>query len=424
MMKGLAQKATREQTEAHNRHLVLRTIYEEALISRAGIARATELTRTTVSDMVDWLMGQGLVEEVGYGPSAGGKPPILLRVVDDSRHLIGIDLARDEFCGAVVNLRGEIRHQVSLPLNGRDGDPALTLVYELVHRLVTATDSPLLGIGIGTPGLMDPVAGVVRRAVNLDWQDLPLRQRLQERFGLPVHVANDCQVAALAEYTFGEGQGLDNLAVIKIEHGIGAGIVLNGRLFHGDTFGAGEIGHVTVVENGQPCRCGNFGCLETVASAWAIVQQAQIIAENDPHSPLHQFAPSPEKITIREVWQAAEAGDQAVRETVVKAGRCLGIALANLVAVLSLRRILIAGSVTCFGPLLLDVMQQEMIRRSLAPVARETQLGLSSMGPDMVILGASALVLTRELGLFAPLVNQFQYPIVASRENGPRAESQ
>jgi N-acetylglucosamine repressor len=113
-----------------------------------------------------------------------------------------------------------------------------------------------------------------------------------------------------------------------------------------------------------------------------------------------------------------------VRETVVKAGRCLGIALANLVAVLSLRRILIAGSVTCFGPLLLDVMQQEMIRRSLAPVARETQLGLSSMGPDMVILGASALVLTRELGLFAPLVNQFQYPIVASRENEPRAESQ
>jgi glucokinase-like ROK family protein len=415
-MRGPARKATRELTEAHNRHLVLRTIYDEGQISRAGIARATELTRTTVSDMVDWLMRQGLVEEAGYGPSAGGKPPILLKVVDDSRHLIGIDLAQDEFCGAVANLRGEIRHQVSLPLDGRDGEAALGLVYDLVHRLVTATESPLLGIGIGTPGLMDPLGGVVRQAVNLDWQDLPLGRRLQERFGLPVHVANDCQVAALAEHTFGEGRGLDNLAVIKIEHGIGAGIVLNGQLFHGDTFGAGELGHVTVVENGQPCRCGNFGCLETVSSAWAIVQQAQIIAQNDPHSPLHRFASSPEKITLREVWQAAEAGDQAVRETVVKAGRCLGIALANLVAVLSLRRILFAGSVTCFGTLLLDVMRQEMLRRSLAPVARETQLGLSSMGPDMVILGASALVLTGELGLFAPLVNQFQHPTLAPYE--------
>jgi glucokinase-like ROK family protein len=409
-MRGPARKATRELTEAYNRHLVLRTIYDEDQISRAEIARATELTRTTVSDMVDWLMRQGLVEEVGYGPSAGGKPPILLKVVDDSRHLIGMDLARDEFCGAVVNLRGEIRHQVSLPLNGRDGEAALALVHELVQRLVAGTTSPLLGIGIGTPGLIDPIGGIVRQAVNLDWQDLPLRSRLQERFGLPVHVANDCQVAALAEHTFGEGQGLDNLAVIKIEHGIGAGIVLNGQLFHGDTFGAGELGHVTVVENGQPCRCGNFGCLETVSGAWAIVQQAQMIARNDPRSALHQLASSPEEITMREVCQAVEAGDQAVREIVVKAGRCLGIALANLVAILSLRRILIAGSVTCLGPLLLDVMQQEMIRRSLTPMAREARVGISSMGPDMVILGASALVLTRELGLFAPLVNQFQYP--------------
>lgn len=179
--------------------------------------------------------------------------------MDDSRHAIGIDLASGEFRGAVVNLRGEIRHRAALPLHGRDGDAALALVYELIDRLIAASSSSLLGIGIGTPGLMDPMKGIVRQAVNLDWQDLPLRSLLRKRYGLPLYVANDSQVAALAEFTFGGRNATDNLVVIKVEHGIGAGIVLNGRLFHGDAFGAGEIGHVVVTDNNLQCRCGNRG---------------------------------------------------------------------------------------------------------------------------------------------------------------------
>ena len=277
----------------------------------------------------------------------------------------------------------------------------MTLVYNLIDELIAATDRPLLGIGIGTPGLMDPPNGVVRRAVNLDWHDLPLRSLLQERYGLPVYVANDSQVAALAEYTFGDGPGVENLVVIKVGHGIGAGIVLNGRIFHGETFGAGEIGHVTVVENGQQCRCGNLGCLETVASDRAIVGKAKALASSDPNSLLHQFAASPEAITLETICQAFDAGDEAMRHMILEAGRYLGIATANLVAVLSARRIVIAGNMACFGPLLLDVIQREMVRRSLSVIARETEMGLSNIGSDIVILGASALVLNRALGLFA-----------------------
>jgi glucokinase-like ROK family protein len=406
-MKRLVQKATRKQTKAYNTRLVLRTIYDSDRISRADVARATGLTRPTVSDAVANLRKRALVEEVGQGPSAGGKPPILLSVVDDSRHAIAIDLASGEFRGAVVNLRGEIRHRVSLPLDGRDGDDALALVYELVDRLVAASSSSLLGIGLGTPGLMDPMNGVVRRAVNLDWQDLPLRSLLKKRYGLPLYVANDCQVAALAEFTFGEAKGTENLVVVKVEHGIGAGIVLNGQLFHGDTFGAGEIGHVVVAENGRPCRCGHVGCLETVASNRAIIERAQATACEDPHSLLHQFARRPEEIGIPEICRAVEAGDEAMRQAILEVGRYLGLAVANLIGVLSVRCILIAGSVTCFGQLLLDAIQQEMVQRSLSAVARETRLGVSSIGSDIVILGAAALVLTQELGLFAPLMGGF-----------------
>jgi len=386
----------------HNTHLVLKTIYDGLEISRADIARETGLTRPTVSDVVSDLLDTGLVEEVGYGPSTGGKPPILLSVADDSRHLVGIDLASGEFRGAVVNLRGEIRHRVVRPLDGQEGQAALELAYDLIDNLVEGADVPLLGIGIGTPGLMDTVNGVVRWAVNLGWRDLSLRKLLEDRYDLPVYVANDCHAAALAEHTFGDNRDADNLVVIKVEHGIGSGILINGRLFYGDTFGAGEIGHVSVVENGEACRCGNVGCLETVASARAIVNQARAIAGEDTASELSQFSDRTDEITIDMVGEAFDAGDAAVEKIVRDAGRYLGQAAANLIGVLSTRRILIAGSMACFGDTFLDTIRDEMAQRSLGMVARETDVGLSTMGPDIVILGASALVLNYELGLLAP----------------------
>jgi predicted NBD/HSP70 family sugar kinase len=210
-------------------------------------------------------------------------------------------------------------------------------------------------------------------------------------------------VAALAEFTFGEGKGAENLVVIKIEHGIGAGIVLNGRPFYGDTFGAGEIGHLAVVENGEPCRCGNAGCLETVASARAIVQQARRMAGSDPRSALHRLAATPGALTLPLVCETALEGDKAMRQVIRTAGHYLGIVVANLVGVLSVQRIFIAGSVTCLDGILLDVIRQEVACRALAPVASETEIEMSKMGQGMVILGASALVLIRELGLFGPM---------------------
>lgn len=386
---------------------MLKTVYDQGQISRAGIARATGLTRTTVSHVTTGLIGEGLVNEIGHGPSAGGKPPILLSVIDDARHLIGIDLANDEFRGAVVNLRGQIQHQISLPLHGQKGQEALALVYDLVAALLRATDRPLLGIGIGAPGLMDSLNGNVRWAVNLEWQDLPLRDLLYLRHHLPVNVLNDSQAAALAEHAFGQGRDQDNLVVVRLGHGVGAGIILNGRLFHGDTFGAGEIGHVAVVKSGQICRCGNKGCLETVASAQAVVQQARMAAQDQPGSLLHRLAGCPQKLSLDHVLQAVQAGDPTSRQIVQTLGCHLAIALANLISVLGIKRIIIAGSLSCLGQPLLEAVRSDLGGRALDLVTREIELSLSEMGPEMVILGASALVLSRELGLTASHENGF-----------------
>ncbi|NOR83810.1 MAG: ROK family protein [Ardenticatenales bacterium] len=378
----------------------MKTIYERSQISRVAISRATQLTRPTVSEIVAGLMEQGLVEEIGYAPSSGGKRPMLLRVVDDSRYLIGVDLGRGDFRGAVINLRGEIKHRVELPLHKRRGDAALALAYDLIDALVESAGAPLLGMGIGAPGPVDVVRGVMHHAVNLDWRDIPMRERLQERYNLPVYMANDCQVAALAEHTFGHnGDEEKNLVVINVGYGIGSGIVLDGQLLYGKPLGAGEIGHVVVVQDGEQCSCGNFGCLETVASSRAIIRRAQAAARDNPHSRLNQYAASPDEITLAVICQAMQDGDESARQIVFEAGRYLGIAAANLVGVLGSCRILFAGSVTCFGQFLLDVIREEVGKRSLPLVARDTEISYAGLGPNIVLLGASALLLPSELGL-------------------------
>src|SRR5262249_39217791 len=159
--------------------------------SRADLARLTHLTRTTVSDVVSGLIEQGLIEEVGQGPSGVGRTPTLLSVVEHSRYIVAIDVTATELQGAVVNLRGGIEHQATLSLAGPEGNTVLVQLYGFIDRLVDAADSSLLGIGLSTPGLIDTVNGVVCQAVAFGWQNLPLRSLLQTRYHLPVYVAND-----------------------------------------------------------------------------------------------------------------------------------------------------------------------------------------------------------------------------------------
>lgn len=324
-------KATRAQTKSHNKTLILKTIYNQGQVSRADVARLTHLTRPTVSSTVTELMDEGLVEEIGYGPSEGGKPPILLSVVDNSRHLIGIDLANSEFRGAVTDLRGNILHRHSLQVNDTNGEAAVQLTYQLVDHLVKAASSPILGIGIGAPGLMNLEQGIVRKSVNLEWHNVPLGNFLETRYNLPVYIANDSQVAALGEYTFGRGsEDNTSLVVVKVGRGVGAGIVIDSQLHYGDGYGAGEIGHVTVIENGEPCLCGNYGCLETVVSSRALINRAKAIAENNPENPLNQTPITTD--TVLQIYQ----NDDELQQAVAEMGKHLAIAVANLVGILNI----------------------------------------------------------------------------------------
>ena len=272
---ALPTKATHQQTRVHNERLVVRTLYDLGPISRAEVARLTGLTRTTVSDVV------------AVAPRRRRRARDRPRPVERRQ---GADPPRGRPRRASRRRarprRGALRRLPRQPPrrdppDGRAaGRRAATatrpsqLVFDLLDQLLDGITAPLLGIGIGTPGLVDSRTGTIRRAVNLDWRDLPLGEIVGERYGVPVNVANDSQAAALAEYTYaGEGR-VPNLIAIRVGRGVGAGLILRGALFQGDGSGAGEIGHIVVDDDGALCRCGRTGCLETVAGMRAIETRA------------------------------------------------------------------------------------------------------------------------------------------------------
>jgi predicted NBD/HSP70 family sugar kinase len=393
-------KGNQQQTRAQNRQLVLQTIYDQFETSRVDVARQTGLTRTTVSDLVSELLTEGLVEETGQGQSNGGKRPTLLKFIDDRSCLISVDLASHEFQGAVVNLRGQIIHKACLRVGDSKGDDALNLVFELVDTLIAHATIPIIGIGIGSPGLIDPSSGTVDYAVNLDWRDLPLAQLIRERYNLPVHVANNSQAAAFAETTFGIHRDLPNMIVIKIGRGIAARIVINGQPFFGDGPYAGEIGHVVVKENGDQCACGKHGCLETVASSRVILKRAQNIALQNPSSILNQLAEDPCSITLDIVRQACLLGDPQVNQLIDEVSSYLGMAIANLVCAINIKQVMIAGIITELGDVLINSLERQLSQHTLSSLAKETHIETSQLGKDIVIQGISALLIQRELGIY------------------------
>jgi glucokinase-like ROK family protein len=390
-------KATHQKTRQHNRDLVLKTIFANQPISRAEIARVTKLTRATVSDLIAVFIAEGLVAEVGYGSSMGGKLPILLSVVADARFMIGLNLAQDKFIGSVVNLQGEIKETIEMPVSNSDGQQALQLLYQMLDRLLKEGSKPIIGIGVGTPGLVNTREGIVVDAVNLDWHNLPLAQLLKDRYHLPIAVLNDSQANAIGEFVYGGNHEPDSsLIVVNVRHGIGAGILINGRLFQGDGGGAGEIGHVIVQENGTLCRCGKRGCLETVSSASAVVRRAQEFASRYTDSKLAQ---DPSKISLDTIVAAFQAGDPLAKRVVLDAAHYLGKSIASLVGTLNIQKIVITGEMARLGETWLKVIEESLQQAGFTHMVQGTQLEIGKLDYRGYILGASSLLLMEDYSL-------------------------
>ena len=373
-------KVLPEHVRGHNRALVLQTLFTTGQHSRADIARSTGLTRVTVSELVSELMAEGLLVEIGRREGARpGKPAILLDIDRSSFQIVGVDLSDFAmFRGAVLDLGGNIVRRAELPMAGITGQAALDTVVALTERLLALVSAPLLGIGVGSPGIVD-LAGTVVTAPNLEWTELPLQAFLIEKFGVPVVVANDANAAVLAEHSFGDAQG--DLMLVRIGRGVGAGLLLGGGPLHGSRFAAGEIGHVVVgtvvvgtvvvgTDGGEPCSCGKRGCLET----WIAAPRLEA--------------------------KLADVSTVAARDDVIcEAAARLGMALAPIVGALDLAEVVLSGPEQLLGGLFIDATLEAIRSRTMAQFPGDLTVRLTTLGDDIVLRGAAVMVISARLGV-------------------------
>ena len=360
-------KLLQEDARRHHRSLLLQQLFREGPASRADLARTSGLTRVTVSDLVGELVADGLVEELGApAGSRVGKPPMLVGLAADSTHVIGIDLsATDRMTGAVINLAGQVQARHELPLDGAVGEAAVALVHQLAEALIAMTDRPVLGVGVGSPGVVD-AAGTVIDAPNLAWTDTPLAASLADALGVPVFVANDANTAVLGEHTFG-ASGDGGLMVLRVGTGVGAGLVLGGSLLHGHLGAAGEIGHVVVDPDGERCACSRTGCLETILAV--------------PH--------------LRKRLDEGNDRDQILG----RVGEQLGAALAPVVCTLNLHELVLSGPQELLDGPLLEAADRSIRERTMPVSSAGLVVRTSELGEDVVLVGAAVLVLSGQLGV-------------------------
>ncbi|HEY2557259.1 MAG TPA: ROK family transcriptional regulator [Diaminobutyricibacter sp.] len=364
-------KVLPEHARSHNRSLVLQTLYRSGERSRADIARETGLTRVTISDLVAELLTEGLVVELGQRESARpGKPAVLLDINRTAYQIIGIDLSEHTtFRGAVLDLDGQILERAEIPLASSTGAEATAKVVSLTEQLVALATAPILGIGVGSPGVVD-LSGTVLTAANLGWVDEHLQDILQARTGLPVVVANDANVEVLAEHGYGDAAG--DMMLVTIGHGVGAGLLVAGALVYGSRFAAGEIGQVMV---------GTDLGLEVTYNRDQVLE--------------HWLAVPLLEQRIREAEAAGGTSGPILRE----AGQRLGIALAPVVGALNLSEIVLSGPTELLDGPLAQATIETLRNRTMAEFHGNLTLRMTTQGQDIVLRGAAVLVLSGQLGV-------------------------
>jgi glucokinase len=308
------------------------------------------------------------------------------------RETIGVDLGGTKMAVGVVDSDQKVQYQGKEPSTGLSEEG---IVEELAEELLEAKAArpDVLAAGLGIPATIDRERGLAIHAVNLTITDVPIRDLMQERLGLPVFVDNDANVAALAEHLYGAARGAQNVVMLTIGTGIGGGLILDGEVYRGSSGAAAELGHIVIVEDGLPCQgnCPNHGCVETYASGTALAREGKAAAEREPDSALGKaLAAGP--ITGRTVTELALAGDPLATEVVAQAGRHLGAALCSLANIFDPDVFLIGGGVSAVGDLLLDPAREELRKRALPPM-NERPVKLAELGPDAGMIGAAAMAL-------------------------------
>lgn len=379
-----------------NRSIILNQLRSRSL-SRADLAVASGLNKTTVSSLVDELMASGFVKEMGPNASAGGRPAVLLELNPGAGCIIGLEIGvgylnvvLTDFCAVALWKR-------QVMFCGDDSQhQAMNRVTALLRQAVRHSEqlnTRLLGIGVAIPGLVDVDSGALIYAPNLGWRDVPLGQILSTRFSVPVYVDNDANAAALAEHYMGAARDVNNYLYVVANVGIGVGLVLGGQIFHGATGYAGEAGHVTLDPKGPLCHCGNHGCWERFASQSALLERLHRAGQSDQPSLSVNLAEGPNYSTLQSILEAARHGDAVARAALEETGEYLGIGIANLVNTFNPDLVVLGGLLCQAEEFLTPAIRQTVARRAMSGPREVAQFAISAFKSDACVMGGVAMVI-------------------------------
>ena len=373
-----------------NRARVIQALLHHPASTRTALGELTGLSRPTVSGLVDELLAAGMVATCdGAGddrPRGAGRPAARVSLVPGTAFAVGLDIGHRHVRAAVCDLAGS-------PLADRfaaaDVDEAPQESLELTAALVNAViadagieRSHVIGVGLGIAAPVNTLTGTVHvEGILPGWTGLDPAGELERRLGLAVQIDNDANVGALGEHAFGAGRHAAGLAYVRLSAGIGLGLVLGGRPYRGTVGVAGELGHVRAQEDGIICRCGNRGCLETVASPVAV---ADLVARS-------RRAP----VDVPRLLELVAAGDRGARRAVEDAGAAVGAAVASVVNVLNPDVVVLGGELAAAGPVLIAPIEREIARRAVGPAASAVRVVQGELGEHAEVLGAAAMLLGR-----------------------------
>jgi glucokinase-like ROK family protein len=380
-----------QNVKTFNKHALVDLIrFAGRGVARTDIAQELGLTRASVTMIINDLIESGIILEMESRSTRSGRPPVVLDINPKSGLAAAIDMGATHIRVAVGDFSAQILEEAEEPFRIADGpeqcleegDRALRSVLE--KRGLKISDLSAIGLGVPGPVITD-TGMVMAPPIMPGWDRFPIRATLENRWKVPLALNNDANFGAVGEWVFGAGRGEKNIAFIKVGSGIGAGLIINRQIFGGTTGSAGEIGHLTIDENGPLCSCGNHGCLEAFAGGHAIELQAKKLVESGKRTLLSDVN---QAITVREVAEAARRGDLAAQEILHRSGTFIGIAVAGLINLVNPSVVIVGGGVAEVGDLLTAPIRKVVRERSLRAAEHAVKITTAMLGRRSTLIGA------------------------------------
>ena len=377
---------------------VLKVIRDNGSLSRADVAKITGLTPASVTNITKMLIEDEYLVECKVGQSSGGRPPIMLELNPNARCVIGISIGVGMIDVVITNLSAEIILKKSIEINEEryDYDFVFKELVKLINEVIECSKiekEKILGAGVALHGIVNARTGMSIYSPYYGWKEINIKEALENELNLGVYVDNDVRAMALGESWFGITKDISNFVTLNISNGIGAGIIINNKPYYGVDFSAGEIGHIVVEGDGDKCNCGNYGCLETVASNNNITKKAIKLIKQGTNSVLKELKADINQLTIEDISEAAKLEDELAISIIKEAARYIGIAITNLINILNPTSIVVVGEIFENTFYAIETLNEIVKNRGMKLSSENVRIIKSMLGRDAAVVGATTLVI-------------------------------